>query len=183
MMQWLRAFTLSGNKTDCHLGSTLMLFVGILGACLTVFGNLYSTAPQFYYVPGSILLLISANYFKLFYFIALEVILLSGHGTILLGIGPKLQVALPLLLSFQLLVFYILSAQLNNLFIFLGIIGISILSIGFAVQNQLIFLIGGISIAAYSFYLYFAQHTKPALIWAVLNSFFALSALCKIILF
>lgn len=158
----------------------LILIIGFAGACLTLIG-LYQAPEQapIYYVIGSSLLLIPAIYYKLIYFIALEIILISGHGAILFGIGPKLQFALPVLLSLQLLSFYYLSGQLTNLFILIGIAGIAFLSIGFAYQNQLIFFCGSSMIAIYAFYA--AQKTKPALLWGILNTLFSSFAIIKLI--
>ncbi len=135
---------------------------------------------QVYYVIGSILLLLTSLHFRLIYFIALELILIAGHGAILLHIGNTLQIALPVLLSLQLLIFYLLSGQLNNFFLLIGISGIAFLSIGFAYENQWVFFFGSISIAIYAFYCTF-QGKSITLLWAVLNSLFALIAVYKLI--
>ena len=111
---------------------------------------------------------------------ALEIILLSGHGAILLGIGTVLQLALPILLCVQLLVFYFLSGRLNNIFLLIGIAGIAVISIGFAYENQWIFFIGSAFVAIYAFYN--VQRHRVSLLWAVLNVLFALIAITKIAL-
>ncbi len=138
------------------------------------------TPAQKYYVIGSAFLLITSIHFKLIYFIALEIILMAGHGAILLGIGTIIQLALPLLLCLQLLTFYFLSGQLNNFFLITGILGIAILSIGFSYENQWIFFLGSFFVAVYAFYTVYKG--KPvALLWAILNSLFAIIAILKLI--
>lgn len=158
----------------------LFLLAGVIGALILIYG-LSQSAAQMYYVAGSSLLLMTAINFRLIYFIALELILISGHGGILLGIGTVLQLALPILLCLQLLIFYFLSDQLKDFFLIIGVIGIAVVSIGFAYQNEWIFFIGSISVAIYSFYCV-NKGEKATFIWAILNSIFALITLGKIIL-
>lgn len=111
---------------------------------------------------------------------ALEVIIMAGHGATLLGIGSALQWALPVLLCAQLLFFYFMSGQLNNIFLILGIMGIAILSIGFSYENQWIFFLGSSLIALYAFYMAYKEKSIN-LLWAILNTLFALIAILKLI--
>lgn len=163
-----------------HLNSKwdyFFLLIGIIGAFITLFGLSQSPA-QIYYVIGSSLLLITSIYFRLFFFIFLEIILITGHGVILLGISSVLQLAFPILLCFQLLVFYYLSGQLNNIYLLIGITGIALLSVGFAHENQWIFFFGSTAIAAYAFYN--SRNYPASLLWAVLNTLFAIIAVITI---
>ncbi|KTC86686.1 hypothetical protein [Legionella brunensis] len=157
----------------------LFLVVGIIGSFILLLG-LTNTPAQKYYVIGSALLLLTSIHFRLIYFIALEIILLAGHGAILLGIGTTLQLALPILLCIQLLSFYFMSGQLNNIFLLIGITGIAVLSVGFSYENQWIFFIGSFSIAIYAFYTAY-KGKAITLLWAILNSLFALIAILKLI--
>ncbi len=154
------------------------LIIGILGACFTLLG-LVQNFPHPYHVVGSLLLLSTALHYKLDYFIALEIIIIAGHGSILLNISQILQIALPLLLCLQLLTYYFLSGQFNNIFLLTGIVGIAIISIGFSYANQWIFFLGSVFIAAYAFYV--VPSTRIALLWAVLNSLFACIAVVKLV--
>lgn len=122
----------------------------------------------------------TAIYFQLFYFIALELILLAGHGTILLDVGPVLHLALPLLLCLQLLIFYFLSDRLNNMFLVIGVVGIALISAGFAYNNQWVFFSGSLGIAIYAYYS--TQKNKACLLWAILNTLFASIALVRIVI-
>lgn len=156
------------------------LLSGILGSCILFLG-LAKSPPELYYVIGSTLLLFTALHFRLIYFIALELIIIAGHGASLLHIGTTLQIAMPSLLTLQLLVFYCLSGQLSNIFLGIGIAGIAFHSVGFVYANQWIFFFGSLSIAIYAFYAYL-KGKKIALLWAILNSLFALTAVYKLIL-
>ena len=157
----------------------LFLLCGVLGSYILLFG-LGQTPAQLYYVVGSALLLLTAIHYKLIYFIALEMILIAGHGATLLQIGSMLQLALPILLTVQLLTFYFLSGRLNNLFLIIGITGIAVLSTGFTYENQWIFFLGSSAIAIYAFYCFYRGKTI-ALLWALLNSLFALISIFKLI--
>lgn len=154
--------------------------LGVLGAITTLLG-IFQSHSNVFYVVGSVFLLFTAAYYKLVFFIALEMILIAGHGTVLLEIGPTLQVVLPLLLSLQLLFFYFSSNQIKDPLVLIGVLGIGTLSVGFAYQNQWVFFIGSSAIAAYAFYLA-KNTTKVAYVWAVLNVVFACIAVAKLIL-
>ena len=157
---------------------TLIYFTGILGG-LTILYGITQTSPTFYFVFGSACLLVTALYHKLTYFIALELILMAGHGAILLGIGTVSQIVLPILLCVQLLTYYLLSGQLNNIFLFIGIIGTALLSIGFSYTNQWIFFLGSLAVAIYSFFKVH-QGIRIAFLWGALNTVFVVVALYKL---
>lgn len=154
--------------------------LAVLGAIILLYGNAQTT-PQIYYIFGSFALLITAIHYRLVYFIALELILAAGHSAILLGIGPYTQLALPLLLSLQLLVFYLIVGKENIIFLLIGIIGIVFLSIGFAYNNQWVFFFGSSCIAIYAYYRAY-KGQRPSYIWAVLNTVFAIIALYKLLI-
>lgn len=163
---------------NSNIKDILFLLAGIVGSIILFIG--LATAPsQLYYVVGSTLLLFTSLHFRLIYFIALELILVAGHSATLLHIGTALQIALPILLTVQLLAFYFLSGQLNNIFLLIGIAGIALHSVGFVYENQWIFFFGSLSIAIYAFYVAF-KDKKIALLWAILNTLFALFTIHKL---
>ncbi|AHE67070.1 hypothetical protein [Legionella oakridgensis] len=169
-----------GNSASKKIISFVVLIAGIVGALIVLFG-FTQTTPQIYYASGACLLLLTAIYYKLTYFIALELILLAEHGADLLGIGPILQVVLPILLSLQMLVYYLLSGQLNNIFRLIGVVGIALLSIGFSFQNNWIFLFGSLAVGIYALdNVYRGKYI--ALLWAILNLFFVF-AMALVIIF
>lgn len=158
----------------------IFILFGWIGAILILFGT--TQKPSYvYYIAGAVALLSTAIYFRLFFYIALELILLAGHLAIILGIGPYTQLFLPILLCAQLLIFYVVFTKIN-LFLMLGIVGIAFLSIGLAYNNQWIFFSGSVFIATYSYYAaYKGQY--PSYIWAGLNTALALIALGEILVF
>lgn len=162
-----KGFYYVGDYIQSHKKHVFFLLLGSIGAVFILYG-LIQHPSQPYYVMGSSLLLVTAIYFNLIYFIALEIIILSGHGATLLGIGPVIQVILPILLSMQLFVYYWLSGGLTNIYRFLGIIGIALLSIGFSFEYAWIFCLGSLCVAIYA--THSAYRGEPAAtIWAIFN--------------
>jgi hypothetical protein len=157
----------------------LFLSLGLIGACIIIDG-LTQVNPQLHYVIGAFCMLGTAIYFRLTYFIALEMILIAGHGAVLLGIGSTLQLVLPILLTLQLLMYYLLIGELNNFYRVIGIIGIALLSIGFSYAHQWVFFLGSSAIAFYAFYQAY-KGEAIALLWAVLNVIFVITSLYYII--
>jgi hypothetical protein len=153
--------------------------LGMIGALMILYGH-FQDLPQIFYIIGSLALLATAINYKLLYFIALEIILVAGHTAILLGVGRYTQIALPVLLCFQLLIFYIMVGKENSVFLLIGVIGIAFLSLGLSYNDQWIFFVGGFSIAIYAYYIGY-KGCYPAIIWAVLNTIFSLLALYKLI--
>lgn len=156
------------------------LVSGIVGALILLFGQ-SQTFPQPYYIIGSFALLITALHYKLIYFIALELILAAGHTAILIGIGLYTQIALPILLCIQLLIFYLMLGKENNIILLIGIIGIALLSLGFSHNNQWIFFFGALCISVYAYHSGY-KGCYPSYIWAILNTIFACLALYRILL-
>jgi hypothetical protein len=138
-----------------------------MGALVILFGT-SQEVPLPYYLSGASALLATALYFRLLYFIALEFILIAGHLAIVFGSGPYTQFALPVLLCCQLLIFYLMYDKESNIFLVLGILGISLLSMSFAYNNQWTFLIGSTLIAIYAYHSA-RKGFYPAYIWVVLN--------------
>lgn len=165
-----------------NINSALALLIGILGACITLYGYLFQASfPQPYYIAGSLALLITATYCQIIYFIALELILFSGHLAIILGSGPYTQAALPLLLSLQLFIFFLMMNKENIYFWSIGVAGISLLSIGLAFKNEWYFFFGSLFISIYSTYIIY-KGNKIAYLWAFLNTLFALLALYQLVI-
>lgn len=164
-----------------QLVSYFYTILGIIGACISLYGYLFQNhEPQVFYIIGSLALLITAIYYKLAYFIALELILIAGHLAILFGSGPHTQFTLPILLCLQLFIVYSMIGQSNLLFLVIGILGIALLSIGLAVNNQWLFFFGGIFIAMYAYYRGY-KGQKASYLWAILNTVFASIAIFHII--
>ncbi|MBN9231398.1 MAG: hypothetical protein BGO90_04095 [Legionella sp. 40-6] len=152
--------------------------LGIIGSLVVLYGTT-QWSPQLYYIFGAFALLSTAVHYRLVFFIALELILIAGHGAIILGSGPYTQIALPILLSVQLFAFYYIWSKENFFFVLLGVSGIALLSVGFSYQQQWIFFFGSLFIACYAYFLAYSG-CKPAYIWAILNTLFVFLTLFKV---
>lgn len=162
-----------------YFNNNKYVILGIIGAMLILFGH-SQNHPQAYYIIGSSALLITALHYQLHYFIALEIILIAGHTAILIGIGHYTQIALPILLCFQLFIFYWMINNQNGIFLVIGIIGIALLSLGFSYNNQWIFFSGSLAVSIYAYYNGY-KGIYPSYIWAALNTLFSVFALYQII--
>lgn len=148
---------------------------GVLGACILLVGHLLKS-PEYFFIFGSIALLITALHYQLIYFIALECILTACYLSMLLGISFYSQTALPILLCFQLLVFFLMLGKQNFFLLIIGIGGIVLLSLGLSYENQWMYCIGSSAVAFYAFFMAY-KGSKAAYIWAGLNTVFAIMAL------
>ncbi len=156
----------------------LFITIGVIGALIILFG--ISVNSHINYVIGSSLLLLTAFYYKYTYFIALEMIIIAGHGAVLLGLGHNSQIILPILLCIQLLFYYLLSGKLNDIYRIVGIIGIVLLTMAFSFNNILYILLGSIGVAIFSINQVIKGKTI-AIIWAILNIIAIFVTLYKII--
>nr|WP_276559021.1 hypothetical protein [Fluoribacter dumoffii] len=160
--------------------------MGCIGSLIIIYGLLqyFGTNPphlhQLHYFIGAVALLVTAIYFKMFFFIALQLILIAGHAAILLGSGPYTQLFLPILMTCQLLTFYLMFGKENSVFLIMGIFGIALLSMGFAYNDKWIFFSGSTFIATYAFYSG-SKGLYAAYIWAFLNTTIALLSLFRIL--
>ena len=175
-----KGFGSVGDTVNKHGQEGAYLFSGILGALIVLYGLTQSQA-HLYYVVGASFMLATAIFFKLTYFVALEMILIAGHGAVLLGIGAVSQAFLPILLCLQLLFYYLLSGQLTNIFRIIGILGIALLSIAFSYDDVWVFFFGSLAVTIFSFYQVY-RGRLVALLWAVLNTVFVFFSLFKLIL-
>lgn len=157
----------------------IFCLLGIIGAVVCFSGILYPPGNGLSAI-GSIFLLSTAVFYRLIYYIALEVIVLDSHGAIFFGLGPAVELILPILLCLQLLVYYLLSGQLSVIKM-IGITGIATLSLGVSYNNPILIFIGCAAIATYSYYIV-GKGTRIGLIWAILNAVIALSTAIRLVL-
>ena len=156
----------------------LFIALGFIGAIIILYGATQNHTA-IYYLIGGVALLTTAVYFRLLYFIALQLILFAGLSGMALGSGPYTLFYLPILLCFQLFIFYIMYSKENSILLMLGIIGIALLSIGFAYNHSWIYLIGCVFVATYSYYSGY-KGMYASYIWALLNTFLAFLTLYRI---
>jgi hypothetical protein len=163
------------------VSKSFFIYIGSIGALIIFYGAAAQRNPQIYYIIGAVAMLATALYYKLLYFVALELILIARHFSVLLGSGPYTQFALPILLCLQLLTFYFMYSKESSLFIILGIFGIALLSIACAYNNQWVFFSGSACIAIYSYYSGY-KGIFPSYTWAALNTALVLLSLYRLAL-
>lgn len=167
------------KETRTKILDILFALIGIPGAFIVLYGQ-HSELEQLGYISGSAVLMMTAAWYKQFYFVAMELIQIAGHGASFLNVGVYIQFAIPLLLTIQLLIYYFMTGPLNTVFVVIGIVANCLLAIATSYENQWVYVIGGAGIAAYAYYCVFSKKQKICYMWAILNTIFALTALYKI---
>ena len=113
---------------------------------------------------------------------ALEIILISGHGAVLFGLGTLSQIIIPITLCLQLLLYYLLNGELGNIYRVIGIIGIALVTVGFSYEykQEWYFFFGSLGVGIFAFYQVY-RGRFAAWIWAILNSLLVFISLFKLV--
>lgn len=159
------------------------LSIGIVGSILLICGNLltrdFDTAKKLCYLLGSVVLLIMSVREKSVFFTALQVIVLTATALVFLSISPILKAGVPIGLSLLSAIYFGSRGEMKDSLTWWSMVSIVLLALGYAVANPIIRLVGGISMAIYSF-LAFRRGVVVGLLFGVLNIFFVLTALWDI---
>lgn len=156
--------------------------IGALGLLCAIIGNLYPATmlQKHLYLAGGVLLFISALLEKEEFFITLEVVVIICALLAYLPEHGQLKMAVPLLLSVFSVAYLFYRGLLGSALSLLGVAGLVFLGLGYATLNPLIYLAGGIVLTLYSAISYF-RGVRIALLWAILNAVFAVTALFSFI--
>jgi len=158
------------------------LVIGIIGMAIACYGNLlpYSETQKTCYFVGALLLLISSILEKQLFFIVLQIIITSGTGIAFAVWIPTFKATIPIILSLLAIVYFTKRGQLQDKTTILGIIAIAVLAAGYAVTKPFVYFLGAVLLMAYSF-ISFKQGIKIALLWAILNAVFAITAILNLL--
>lgn len=172
------------NTASLELSPRLIFtwVIGILGLVLAVTGRLSPDdgTKWLFFVTGASCLLITALLEDLMLFAILELILVCGTGALFADFNPIVRGALPILLSFQAIIFFALSGKLQQVPIFIASIGTFLLGLGFLVDHPLIHLFASLTIAIYAGHC-FAQGARFAVLWLLLNTFFTITSVVRFV--
>jgi hypothetical protein len=153
------------------------LALGIVGLGLAIIGNLYpdTQTQKVLYLLGGILLTITAVIEGQAYFIALEAIVIVSASLAFIPGYFFLKAMLPLALTALFLLYLNRNPHSTEKVDHLGTCGLVLLALGYAITHPLLYLAGGIVLTVYSYRAYRAG-VSIALLWAVLNAVFSLTA-------
>jgi hypothetical protein len=156
----------------------LSIQIGVVGLLCAIIGNLYpeTMLQKHLYLAGGVLLFISALREREEYFIALEVVVTICALLAYLPDHGELKMAVPLVLSLFSIAYLYYRGLLRSWLSLVGVTGLVLLGLGYATLNPLIYLAGGIVLTIYSAVSYY-RGVGIALLWAILNAVFALTAL------
>lgn len=151
--------------------------IGVLGMLIASYANLLShgDTQKLSYLISAVLLLLSSILERQKFFIALQIIIVSGTLIAFAPIGVFLKASVPILLSMFAIIYFIATGQWKDRVTGFGCLGIAILAVGYAVTNPVIYFLGAFILAIYSFISY-RRGITIALVWAILNVMFAITA-------
>ena len=133
------------------------LAIGVAGMLIASYGNLVHQLK------------------KQKFFIALQIIISAGAAVAFTSYPPLYKAAVPIILSILVIIYFIASKQLKDPLTAFGCLGIALLAAGYAVTNPIIFFLGAFILMIYS-YGSFRRGVSIALLWAILNGLFAVTA-------
>ncbi|MGE3920740.1 MAG: hypothetical protein AB7F64_07370 [Gammaproteobacteria bacterium] len=156
----------------------LSLILGILGMLLCIYSNLLTSGSLLqktnYFISSS-LLMSAALLERQMFFIILQIVILGGTIAAFMPFGPGIKAILPIALSIAGLSYLVKLGSLKEFYAIAGCIGLVLLAAGYAVSNPFIYFFGGLLLSYYSFVSYH-RGVSIALLWAILNAFFTVTA-------
>lgn len=169
--------TLKQNSSAVIGNHYFNLAIGIIGMLIATYGNLVHqlTTQKWCYLIGALLLFISSLLEKQKFFIALQIIIGAGAAVAFTTYPPLYKAAVPIILSIVAIIYFIATKQLKDPLTAFGCIGIALLAAGYAVTNPIIFFLGAFVLMLYS-YGSFRRGVGIALLWAILNAIFSVTA-------
>jgi len=157
--------------------------IGVLGMTVIIYGNFVSsvTPQKICYLLGGLFMLTTALLERQQFFSVLQVIIVAGTAMALTWFHPAIKASVPILLGVVGSAYFLRRGELKDPLAIVGCSGILFIAVGYAISLPVIYFLGGSALAIYAFSLFF-RGERIALLWAVLNTLFALTALRLIFL-
>jgi hypothetical protein len=169
------------GKIKSHQLHQIAFSLAIIGLLIAITGNFLeiSVAKKLCYLIGALILLVTALLEKNTFYIILEIILLIGAGIAFSPISFFWKSSITISLGILAAIYFSLSGQLKDYLTWLSIIGILIITWGYALTNPMLYAGGGAIITVYSFCA-FRRGEKIALVFGILNFVFTITALLEV---
>lgn len=131
------------------------------------------------FVMGSVLMLIGAMIEREEFFSVLQLIVLVGAAMAFTPWTLIVRASIPIVTTAVILLWFYVSGRMEDRLTLFGSFGIAVLALGYAVMNPVIYFMGGVILTVYAS-MAFYRGVKIAIIWAILNFFFAIAAAINI---
>lgn len=153
------------------------LSLGVLGLLILCFASMQPVTlmQKTAITLGCVLLLISSILEKNRFFTILEILAVLSASIAFLPIHAGIKTAIFAIAGLISVIYLIKKGILKSFLDYIGGAGLLFLALGFAVSNPLIYFAGGFFLIIYSLHDFF-RGAKIALIFAILNAFFIISA-------
>jgi hypothetical protein len=157
------------------------LLIGLVGMLIVIGGTLISpgTTQKVLYLIGAVFMLVSAALERQLFFVILQVVIVVGAAVAFTHWPILVKAMVPLAFSIAALIYFYFTEALHDRLTQVGCGGLIAIALGFANSSPIIYLIGGVLLAIYGFWS-FRRGVKIAMLWAILNSIFALTSLVAI---
>ncbi len=132
------------------------------------------------FLSGGVLLTASAVLRRHGFFIALQIVLLTGTAVAYLPVATLYKVGLPIAVAVPVLIWRHRQGGLASALDRAGALGIVILAAGYAVSHWSVYLAGDLVVLTVS-WIELRSGVREALVWVILNGVFAFGVLASLI--
>lgn len=155
--------------------------IGILGMSCLIAGNFFppTALRASLFITGCILLLLPPIIEYNIFFICLQIVALSGASLYFVPIPLLLKAIIPIIVVLLFCIYFHRLGRLNDKLTLFGIVGVSILALGYGITRAEIYFFGGLVLAIYS-WLSYRRGVTIAIMWAITNVVFCFAALYAI---
>lgn len=153
------------------------LSIGAVGMLLATYANLLTPnlTQKWCYFIAALALLVSSVLERHKFFAILQIIVVAATAIAFTSFSLWTKAALPVSLSILSIVYFIYTGECKDRLTAFGCLGILLLAIGYATINPIAFLFGALVLMIYS-YTSFQRGVTIALLWAILNAMFSITA-------
>ncbi|MBN2690062.1 MAG: hypothetical protein JXR42_05670 [Gammaproteobacteria bacterium] len=161
---------------------SVVLLLGVIGLTAFVIGTFYppSFLQKVLYLVGALLLTSSAALDKNIFFTVLEVVVVVGTFIAFFPLSALIKAGVPAALTLLAILYLWHMEEIKNLLGILGCIGLLLLAAGFATSESIVYFFGSLVLSTYSIIVFLKNKDKLAMIFVILNVFFALGSLGNI---
>jgi len=156
---------------------TFSIGIGTIGMIGIIAGTfLQPTVTQkLCFLLGGLLMLVSSIIERHKFLTVLQIVTVSGASMAFTPFTVGQKMIVPIGLTVLSLIAFAVKGELKDRLTLLGSVGLGCLAVGYATSNPILYFLGGVFLAIYAFASYF-KGVKIALLWAILNSVFSVTA-------
>jgi hypothetical protein len=162
-----------------------------LGRVVTAIGMLFTIGANFLppsnnralgFVIGGVLMTFATVIERKWFFTVLQAVVFIGAVSYFLPLNLITKIIVPLTIGIGFTSYCWWKKWFGDRFLVFGDIGIIMLALGYALGHPVLYLVGGLLLALYSWASYFRGVTL-AIFWAILNTIFCIAVVVNMIIY